>query len=201
MEEKYKVFNILCNEILNFVEFVDKDLIEDYKKIIDGLPQIIIEKIQEHKGFSHKVNGFYYSESIEGENMFSFKCHNFPAPVKISILFQPFTQKFLHTLNSDEDGRCLIFRLVMTNTRSEPTLKINYEDKNGVLQYKNTETNGTEIDYDVYIHKQNNQLFLTSRKCFNWHEVYCKKEELSFDEFLSLFDDDLFNDYDKNLEH
>lgn len=61
MEEKYKIFNILCNQILNFVEFADKDLIEDYKKIIDGLPQIIIEKIQEHKGFSHKVNGVYYS--------------------------------------------------------------------------------------------------------------------------------------------
>ena len=90
---------------------------------------IIIEKIKEHKGFSHKVKGFYYSESVEGENMFSFKCQNFPAPVKINILFQPFTQKFLHTLNSDEDGHCLIFRLVMTNTRSEPTLKINYEEK------------------------------------------------------------------------
>lgn len=130
--------------------------------------------------------------------MISFKCRNFPA--KVSILFQPFTQRFLHTLNSDEDGNCLIFRLVMTNILGEPTLKINYEEKNGVLQYKNTETNGTEIDYDVYIHKQNNQLFLTSKKCFNWHELYCKKEELSFDEFLSLLDDDILNDCDENLE-
>ena len=46
MDEKYKVFNILCNDVLNFVEFVDKDLIEDYKKIIDELQQIIIEKIK-----------------------------------------------------------------------------------------------------------------------------------------------------------
>jgi len=198
MEEKYKIFNILCNQVLNFVEFADKDLIEDYKKIIDGLPQIIIEKIQEHKGFSHNVNGVYYSEQRETDTMISFQCRNFPA--KVSILFQPFTQRFLHTLNSDEDGNCLIFRLVITNILGEPTLKINYEEKNGVLQYKNTETNGTEIDYDVYIHKQNDQLFLTSKKCFNWNELYCKKEELSLEEFISLLGDDFLNDYYENLE-
>ena len=200
MEEKYKVFNIICNELLNFVEFADKDLIEDYKKIIDSLPPIIIKKIKEHKEFSHKVNSFYYSVTREGENMLSFKCSNFPSPIKVSILFQPITQEFLDTLNSGEDGHCFIFRLVMTNTRSEPTLKINYEEKNGVLQYKNTAIDGKEIDYDVYINKQNGQLFLTSRKCFNWYELYCKNEELSLDKFISLLDDDL-NDYYENLEH
>ena len=200
MDEKYKVFNILCNDVLNFVEFVDKDLIEDYKKIIDELPQIIIEKIKEHKGFSQRVNGTYYSESRQGETMFLFACSKFPSPEKKSILFQPFTQDFIRCLSSDKDGRCFIFRLVMTNTRSEPTLKINYEEKNGVLRCKDTELNGIEIDYDVYIHKQNNQLFLTSRKCFNWHEVYCKKEELSIDEFLSLLDPGLFDDCDESLE-
>jgi hypothetical protein len=186
MDEKYKIFNDLCNEVLNFVEFIDEDLIEDYKKIIDELPQIIIKKIKDHKGFSHKVNGIYYSESLEGECMFSFKCSKFPSPEKKSILFQPFTQDFIKCLSSNEDGHCLIFRLVNTNKRSEPTLKINFEEKDGVMQYMGTEINGIEIDYDVYIHKVNNQLFLTSKKCFNWNEVYCKKEELSIEELEAL---------------
>jgi len=205
MEQKYKIFSEKYNRMLDLVEMVDTNLTNKYKKVVSKLPVNIINQLSEDKDFTcdgtdYRIDYDKYDEMIE------FQYTTYRKYFNVSMNIYPFYSDDLleekeddkevyvsPEIEDDEDGNLFIFSLTMTNAEDEAKIKINFEEKDGEYKYINTETNGMEMDYSVFIEKLENEEFqLISKYSFNGVEVYKKVIPISYEELLeySMTEDD-----------
>ena len=78
-----------------------------------------------------------------------------------------------------------MFSLLISNAKGVAKLKVNYEEKDGKLIYKNAEINGVEIDYEVFLEKRNDDYFIMTTKYLNGHEIYKKEIPIELEDLRS----------------
>lgn len=198
MEDKYKVFSEQYNNILDLVEKVDESIANKYKKFIDGLPSIILEKLSTQKEFLCDGKDFRgILEVYEDELCFEFiKYGKF---LSQTVNLKPFYEDELNDSDKDEEqeNELFIFSFTSINTEDEPSMKINYVEKDGKYVFAGSKIDGVELETEIFIEKRDGEFFLTSRKTFNDLEFYKKEIPISYSDLISKVsyeDEDIYND-------
>ena len=76
----------------------------------------------------------------------------------------------------------------MTDVEGEPVIRFNYEEKDGKYIYKDTEVNGLEFDYEVFIDKVGTEYYLTCIKEINGIEAYVKQIPIDYETLVEFAD-------------
>lgn len=200
MQEEYKVFPKRYSRLLDLVEMVDKELAKRYKIFISSLPTSIERKLSEGKEFS--CEGLNYKADFEiVEDMMEFQMVRVGKYFCENVQIYPFCDfeledgvKFDESKNDDdeeievEDRHLFIFSLTMTDVEGEPVIRFNYEEKDGKYIYKDTEVNGLEFDYEVFIDKVGTEYYLTCIKEINGIEAYVKQIPIDYETLVEFAD-------------
>ena len=204
MEDKYKIFSEQYNKILDLIELSVPDVVVNYKNLISNLPNMVKEKLLTKEQFVCDGKGFRaILEVYEDELVFEFI--NYGKYLSRTVTIKPFYEDEIiedKDINfSDSENDFFMFSFTMVNTEDDPTIKFNYEEKDGNYNYLNSKVDGVEIDCEVFLEKLNGEFYLVVRKNFNGVEV-CKKEyPVSYQSLIDCVDveyDDNYNDiYDE----
>ena len=189
MREKYKVFSEQYNGILDLVEMVDENLAQLYKKAIEMLPNEVISKLEEKNLFVHDGKNFRvildkYEDQLYLEHT------KYGKYMCTTIILQPFYEDEIddavegELMEIDKDG-LFLFSLSFINTEDEPTIRLNYEQKEGENIFKGAQVDGVEIDTEIFIKRKDGEFFLTSTKKFNGLEVYTNRVAVKYSDLIS----------------
>ena len=189
MREKYKVFSEQYNGILDLVEMVDENLAQLYKKAIEKLPNEVISKLEEKNLFVHDGKNFRvildkYEDQLYLEHT------KYGKYMCTTIILQPFYEDEIddavegELMEIDKDG-LFLFSLSFINTEDEPTIRLNYEQKEGENIFKGAQVDGVEIDTEIFIKRKDGEFFLTSTKKFNGLEVYTNRVAVKYSDLIS----------------
>ncbi len=186
MEDKYKVFSEQYNNLLDLVEKVDEGVANQYKKFIDSLPNVILEKLATQKEFLCDGKDFRgILEVYEDELCFEYV--KYGKYLSQTVNLKPFYEDELIDEDKSEEEKeneLFIFSFTSINTEDEPNMKINYIEKDGKYNYVGSKMDGIELDTEIFIEKRDGELFLTSRKTFNDMEIFKKEVQVTYQELL-----------------
>ena len=99
-------------------------------------------------------------------------------------------------LEIDKNG-LFLFSLSFINTEDEPVTKLNYEEKNGEIVFKNAQIDGVEIDTEIFIEREDGEFFLTSTQKFNGIEVYRKRVLVKYSDLMACLNSEDLGIYDE----
>lgn len=189
MREKYKVFSEQYNGILDLVELVDENLAQSYIKAIEKLPNEVISKLEEKNLFVHDGKNFRvildkYDDQLYLEHT------QYGKYMCTTIILQPFYEDEIEDSNNgelmdiDKDG-LFLFSLSFINTEDEPTMRLNYQEKDGEKIFTGAEVDGVEIDTEIFIKRKDGEFFLTSVKKFNGLDINTKQIPVKYSDLMS----------------
>ena len=201
MEEEYLVFDDRHNKILDLVQMVDDELAKKYKKLISFVPDSVKKKLGSKEELC--IFGKNFRVDLQDvDDMLEFQMERYGKYFCANVQIYPFCDfeledgvKFDEEEFDDddeeveiEDRHLFVFSLTLSDTEGEPEIRFNYEEKDGKYIYKDTQMNGLELDYEVFIDKVGTDYFLTCVKQVNGIDVYVKKLPIEYDTLLEYAD-------------
>lgn len=197
MDNKYQIFADSYHKLFELVEQIDEEVIANYKKVVDKLPQKVFELMDEHKEFDYKGKNYTtslvkYDDMIEFEHIVEGKDRPFVVtmysyPFYADELLEDFEDSEIELdpdIAEDEDGSMLIFSFTMSNTLKSPETKLYIEMVDGQYKCSRIEGGDLEIDYAVFIEKRDEEFFLTCKKSINELEIYKHEMPITYEELL-----------------
>lgn len=183
------MFSEQYNCLLDLVEMVDDDLVKNYKKVIDSLPDVINDKLDQKKLFVCDGKDFRvildkYDDQLylEHTRYGKYLCSTVVLqPYYEDELVDPENGKFLDV---DKDG-LFLFSLSFINTEDEPTTNLNYEERDGNYVFVDAKINGVEIETEIFIKRKEGEFFLISTKKFNGLEIYSKETKVKYSDLMA----------------
>ena len=198
MEDKYKIFNYGFNKILDLVEMVDSDIINNYKKYLNIVPENVIYAVAESDDFSTYSQKFSVDYMEFGDSV-SFDYSNKQPYLRMEIL--------INKLFGEDLAPKKLFSMTVRNTKiKQPDLQFHYELIDGKLKLIRTSDKeclkNIDISWEVYLAYEEMEPFLIYKKYFRGVEVTSKEVNITFDELTQFIDDEVIeNEYDSNIEY
>lgn len=200
MEEEYLVFDERYNKILSLVQMVDSGLARKYKELISMLPHSVKKKLNRDEELCLYGKNFRIDLQDE-EDMLEFQIEKFDKYFCGNVQIYPYCDfkledgvKFDESEEYDdeeveiEDRHLFIFSLTLSDIQGEPVIRFNYEERDGKYIYKDTEVNGLELDYEVFIDKIGTDYFLTCIKQVNGIDAYVKRLPIEYNTLIEFAD-------------
>ena len=205
MKEENKVFTEKYNNLLDLVEMVDEDIIDKYEKFIEGLPNVVKNKLQQQKEFICDGKNFRTILDVY-EDQLCFEMTKYNKYLCTSICLQPFyedeigdCQEGLEPMDIDEDG-LFIFSLSFINTEEEPMMKLHYVQQGNDYNFVGAKANGVELCCEVFLRRKDGEFYLVSKMKFNELEVYTKKCKVNYSDLMDCITCEGYDSYSDDNE-
>ena len=198
MEEKYLVFKKGFNKVLDLISGYDMAMLKKYKRIIDIIPENVIDAVSSCDDFATD-NKQFNVDFMRFENAVSLDYSRNQNYLRAEIYVHRFFEEDLFNQNL-----CLkIFSLNIRNSQvKKPTIQLYYEIMNNKLNFVGTNDNpnekNAEFTYEVYLVNKEDELYLVCKNYFRDAEISEQEFNLSFDELYQYVEDE--DKYEEDFE-
>lgn len=198
MEEEFKIFQECYNKTLDLIADVDFALIKKFKSFVQILPNDVVKRISVGKDFNTDYeNTEFYAEMLAFNNSLDFDFTRYKNYLRVEFKISRFFVEQLY-----EDGEPIeLFNFKYRNEEEkQPELRVFYELKDGKFVYNGDNNKAkphyVDIEYEVYIEKQNDKYILVSRKMSRGWVIYEKKYQAFLDELIQCSETE--DEYEKD---
>lgn len=190
MDSEYLIFDKGFNKVLDLIGSVDNEAVNNYKKIVNIIPEEVLDAISGCEDFATDCAEFNvdFMRLVNAVSLDFSRNKNF---IRTDI--------YVHRIFEDDlfknNLSLKIFAINVRNTENKkPNIQLNYIQEKGGYKFVGTNDNANEkiIDYtfEIYLDSRDDQYFLVSVKSFRGVVLNTKEVEISFDELMCAVEDE-----------
>ena len=194
MENKYKIFDIGFNKILDLVESADQIIANYYKRLVKMLPENVVDAVSGCVDFATDCDEFAV-DFMRFQNAVSLDY----ARNKDYLRFEIYVQR----LYEDDLGPKKLFSINIRNTtRKQPDLQVYYEYEDSKLKFVRTSDKdykkNIDVTFEVLLAYEDFEPYLICKSYYRGIVNTEKRVDISFDELTQYLEDE--EPYEEEME-